>query len=545
MKKLSVFERQSGLNKLKTEEFDIVIVGGGINGAGVARDAASRGLKVAVVEARDFSFGTSSRSSKLIHGGIRYLENLEFGLVFEALSERKTLFEIAPHLVHPLRFVLPVYKNSRVGMFKMSLGMWLYDMLSLFDAPESHERLDEAETMERLPMLETKNLEGAFAYYDAYMDDDRLTLETLRSAVAMGATAVNYTSVIGQTSDSSGKILSLKCRDEISGQTFEIKGRHFIGSVGPWTDIFGQDILGKWKKTLRPTKGVHITLDRNRLPLKEAIVMVDDAKNRIVFGIPRHEMIIIGTTDTDYPGDPATVHTERNDINYLKSVIEEYFPGARLTEADILSSYSGVRPLMHDGSESEGKTSREHKIWTHGENLTFVAGGKYTTYRLMSEQVVDHALQSFAMEERVKFSHSSTKKPLNELASPSQFLRAKNLIPELATHYGYTNEEVAFLVERHGMEAEELLSRGMRESLNTVWEIEAYHAIHNTMCMNLDDFYIRRVPLFLSRADHGLPFIESVVSVFARYLGWDEQEKTEQKGRLHKHLKFEMGWRLS
>ena len=231
--RLSVHDRPQMIEHMQNETFDLAIIGGGITGAGVARDAASRGMKVALIEANDFAFGTSSRSSKLIHGGIRYLENYEFHLVFEALSERALLFDIAPTLVHPLRFVLPLYEGNRVGMFKMGLGMWAYDALSLFEAPEPHERLSADESVERLPLLQRSGLQGSYVYSDAYMDDDRLVLETMRSAVSMGAKVANRV----RAADAvliDGKVSALVCRDEISKQTFNIKAKHFVSTVGPW-----------------------------------------------------------------------------------------------------------------------------------------------------------------------------------------------------------------------------------------------------------------------------------------------------------------------
>lgn len=539
MPSLNGFQRSDCLTKLKSEVFDLVIVGGGITGAGVARDAASRGLRVAVIEAKDFSYGTSSRSSKLIHGGIRYLENLEFGLVFEALSERKILFEIAPHMVHPLKFVIPIYQSSRVGMFKMGLGMWLYDVLSLFDAPESHERWDEDQTMSRLPLLNPKALCGSYAYYDAYMDDDRLTLETLRSAQSLGAVCVNYARVIGRN-HKADFTTGLLVRDEVSGEEFEVKGHHFVGSVGPWTDLFGKQTLSSWQKTLRPTKGVHITLDRNRLPLKEAIVMIDDEKNRIVFGIPRHEMIIIGTTDTDYPGDPSDVKTDPKDVEYLLEVAAEYFPGANLTSKDILASYSGVRPLVFDGAASEGKTSREHKIWGDPRNFTFVAGGKYTTYRHMAEQIVDFAIDALPEEVRARTGRSSTKEPLNPKASLASFSKARAVLD--SGQWPLPSEEMRLLCERHGLEFLDVLKAGENRGFTSIWEYEALHAIRNTMCQHLDDFLIRRVPLFLATKDHGARFWPQILKVFSEELAWDKSREAAELNRVEQHLKSEMGW---
>ncbi|MCB0371328.1 MAG: FAD-dependent oxidoreductase, partial [Bdellovibrionales bacterium] len=235
--------------------------GGGITGAGVARDAASRGLKVILIEANDFASGTSSRSSKLIHGGIRYLENLEFHLVFEALSERKLLFELAPHLVHPLRFLLPLYKGQRVGMFKMGLGMWLYDCLSLFEAPQMHEHLNKFETQERIPGINNNQLSGSYEYSDAYMDDDRLVHETLRSAHQFGAHCLSYVKATGvEFKNQQKEIQFIECVDKETNHSFKIKAKHFVSTVGPWTDELAKIIVPHWNNIMRLSKGVHLTL---------------------------------------------------------------------------------------------------------------------------------------------------------------------------------------------------------------------------------------------------------------------------------------------
>lgn len=539
--------RHENLQKLRNEKFDLVIIGGGISGAGVARDAASRGMRVALVEANDFASGTSSRSSKLIHGGIRYLENLEFGLVFEALSERRNLTEIAPHLVHPLRFMLPVYKGDRVGMFKMGLGMWLYDALSTFEAPQMHERLSREEALERMPILEPNNLVGAYVYSDAYMDDDRLVIETLRSAHRQGAVAVNFCSAIGGEMVE-GRLAKIKVRDELSKEEFFIEGRHFVSTVGPWTDLVAPKLIGEWKKKMRPSKGIHLTFDRKRIPLSSAVVMVSDDQKRIIFGIPRHEMIIIGTTDTDYPQDPREVHSERADVEYLLKIVGEYFPNADITEKDILASYAGVRPLVDDGSETESKTSREHLILYDPRNVTFVMGGKYTTYRRISEEVVEETLKAFTFEECVKWGKGNTNVPLNPLVTREKLLRASQQAEEMAERFGLDVDTVNFLVERHGEEAfavlEEFGHLGRRAGKEASrWLIEAAHAIQQTMCLNLVDFYLRRSPLFLARADHGLMFMSIIADYFQKVFGWSEDEKKQQINAVHQHIQFELAWR--
>lgn len=540
-------QRARHLDKLENEEFDLLIVGGGITGAGVARDAASRGMKVGLIEMSDFAEGTSSRSSKLIHGGIRYLEYFEFGLVFEALSERRILFEIAPHLVHPLRFILPVYKGARVGFFKLGLGMWLYDLLSLFEAPEMHQKLTDDESVERLPFLDKKGLQGSYAYYDAYMDDDRLVFETLRSAEEFGACSVNFVEAVSPIWSEEKNLTGLVLKDHLSGRTIKARARHIISSVGPWTDQLGEILLPDWKKMMRPSKGIHITIRRDRLPMSDAVVMVSDDQKRIVFGIPRHEMIIIGTTDTDFDLDPRHVQSEEKDIRYLLEVVNDHFPGAHLTAQDIVASYSGVRPLVHDGSESESATSREHLIFTDRRGLTVVAGGKYTTYRAMSEETVNSALTAFSLEEQVKFGRPLTKQALNPLATPEIFSRKQGFVGFISQKYEIPEDLAAELFDRHGEEAEHIgfLMSQIEESslLLRRWKAELIHAVNTTMCLRLVDFYLRRTPLFLSEFDHGFQMADELVRCMGTILNWSPEEIDEQLGLLESHVKKEMGWR--
>jgi len=540
---MNIESRAAALKDMQGEVFDLVIIGGGITGAGVARDACSRGMRVALIEARDFAFGTSSRSSKLIHGGIRYLENLEFHLVFEALSERQILFEIAPHLVHPLRFILPIYKGGRVPAWKMGIGMWIYDALSLFEAPELNEYFSADELQRDFPALQTDQLTGGFAYSDAYMDDDRLVLETLRSAHRLGAVMANYVKATGaQFTD--GKVSAVECVDALTGAPFRVAGRHVISTVGPWTDRLGENLFKQWKKTLRPSKGVHLTFKQSRLPLHDAVVM--GAENRIVFAIPRHEMVIVGTTDTDYPGDPGEVRTEPEDVDYLLRVIEKYFPGAQIGRADIVGCYAGVRPLIYDGSESESKTSREHAIWTDPRGVTFVAGGKYTTYRNMATQTVEHALHGFPTEDHVRFGRAQTKAPLNPLITDMQWKRSIGLADEMAARWGVAEAITRALTFRHGFEAEKILEQSYglishaSSSEEQLWCMEAIHAMEHTMCLTLVDFFFRRTPLVLAREDHGAPFAATVGRVMAQRLGWSDRRLNDEINAMQNHLAWEL-----
>lgn len=540
MKEFSFRTRNENKQKLRNEVFDLVVIGGGINGAGIARDAAMRGMKVAVIEAKDYASGTSSRSSKLIHGGIRYLENYDFKLVFEALSERSKLFEIAPHLSHHLRFMIPLYKNSRVGMFKMGLGMWAYDALALFQSPEFHERLNPTETLERMPILRPDELKGSYVYSDGYMDDDRLVHETLRSANEYGAVSVNYFKASSLQWDEKGNFQKLLIRDQLSSEEIWVEGRHLISSVGPWTDQLGHDLFKKWENVLRPTKGIHLTFQKDRLPLSSAVVMAAEKSDRIVFGIPRHEMVIVGTTDTDYKVSPDGVVATQDDVRYLIEIVNSYFPGAKIQKEDIVATYAGVRPLVRDESSSEGKTSREHSIWSDPRGITFVAGGKYTTYRLMSQQVVDHALHYFDIATRLRFQKANTYQALNRFVEAERYRQSFYQVDSWAEYFRRDRQDVQLLTERYGAEALSILEAG--NGLDNIWEIEAVQAIRKTMCLQLTDFMTRRVPLFLADAGHGDKFLDGLARVFQNELGLSDSQIQSQLEDYKEHIKRELGW---
>lgn len=538
MKTFSAQERTLYLQRMQNERFDLVIIGGGINGAGLARDACLRGMKVALIEANDFASGTSSRSSKLIHGGIRYLENYEFHLVFEALSERHKLLNMAPHLVHPLKFMIPMYEGGRVSPALMSVGMWLYDALSLFDAPENHERLLPEEALEEIPFLQSEGMQAAFTYYDAYMDDDRLTIETLRSAHEAGLCAANYVRATGCGMDDKGVVQAITARDMKSNREIIIRGDHFVSTVGPWVDELGSSFFKDWKKKLRPTKGVHLTFDRNRFPLTSAVVMA--AEKRIVFAIPRHEMVIVGTTDTDFKGDLNKVVAEKSEVSYLLGVIDKYFPGLKMSVDDIQSTYAGVRPLVDDGAQTEGKTSREHTIITDDHGITYVMGGKYTTYRKIAEQAMNEVLHYFPIEKRVQWNRCQTNQLLNPLVSSEVLDSADTWSRKVSAFSGLNLADSRRLFERHGCEAFDII-RGLGPGKMAI-EYEASHALLSTMCLSLRDFYFRRVPLFLASPDHGLRHLKDIAQVFRSFHNWSEAELKDQIEDLEAQMRLELAW---
>ena len=528
------------MGNFSDQHFDLVIIGGGIMGAGIAREASIRGMKVILLEKNDFASGTSSRSSKLIHGGIRYLANLEFNLVFESLQERSNLFEMAPNLVWPARFVLPVYKGEKFGMNKMGIGMMLYDLFVGINPLPPHRRLCASETMNIIPILKKEDLTGSFVYSDAYTDDSRLVIETIRSAKKLGAVCLSYSEVVSFKKEN-GKIVGVNAKSE--GRTFEVSGKHFVSAVGPWTDIFAKNNLEDWKNFMKPSKGIHITLDRSRLKLDSSVVMVDSKNSRIVFCMVRNDMIIIGTTDTHFEGRPDDVSSTSEDINYLVRMFNTYFPGAKIEKQDIIASFSGVRPLVDDGQISTNKVSRELKIIKDPRNITFIAGGKFTNFRKTAYEVVDSILNTYSFKNYNRFnpvSHRSLE-VLNPKATSSGFLKSKNLIPLWQKETGLSLEEVEYLQKRYYMETEDILSYKV-EPYNII-SLEVEHSIRNLMCFHLVDFFLRRTSIFYSLPDNAQKLYSKVANQMAQRLGWSESQTEHEILALKNHLLSEMKWK--
>ncbi len=373
--------RQS-LTSLAGTAFDVLVIGGGIVGAGVVRDAASRGLRPLLVERADFSSGTSGRSSRLLHGGLRYLAQWRFGLVREASVEKMTLSRIAPHLCQPLPFLFPVRRGDGWWLWQLSLGVFVYDLLCGGRNLGRSTTLRTDRVRQLVPGLRPDGLVGATRHFDALTSDARLVLDTLLSAREDGAVLRNYTAFVSATPGPDGWSCTL--RDEDAGITAEVTARVVVNAAGPFAPNFPQSGVH-----LRLTKGVHLVVDRQRLPVDEAIILTEG--RRILFVIPWGERLILGTTDTDYVGDPAAVRTEPADVRYLLDVVNDAFPGIHLSPADVIATWAGVRPLVASGQRagSPSDISRRHIIRMPHPGWFDVAGGKLTTYRLMAEQTID------------------------------------------------------------------------------------------------------------------------------------------------------------
>ncbi|HWQ91858.1 MAG TPA: glycerol-3-phosphate dehydrogenase/oxidase [Clostridia bacterium] len=382
-----VLSRSETLASLEQEPLDVLIIGGGIVGSGIARDAALRGLRVGLVEQHDFAFGTSSRSSRLLHGGLRYLAQGRVGLVHEASVEKKVVHHIAGHLADPLPFLFPTYRGNRHWvLWQLKIGVKIYDLLCGGRNLGSSSWLSPAELLRKVPGLQTRGLNGAVRYYDGLTNDARLTIDTLRSAARAGALILNYCRY-KDAAKVANNVWECQLEDVAAQQCFKVSARTVVNATGPWADG-----LPHSRVKLRVTKGVHLVIERARVPVPETVVMTEG--KRILFAIPWGERTILGTTDTDYNGPLDDIQADASDINYVLKVTNEVFPQAKLVPSDVISAWAGVRPLVADPNGKPSDISRSHEIRSPEPGWWDVAGGKLTTYRLMAEQTVDQLAQA-------------------------------------------------------------------------------------------------------------------------------------------------------
>ncbi len=532
--------RSERWNSIADDGVDVLVVGGGIVGTGIARDAARRGLSVVLCEMDDLAYGTSSRSSKLVHGGLRYLEQYEFSMVFESVSERRTLMDLAPHLVNPLGFLFPVYQDARKPLFLINAGMWLYDGLALFRAPRRHENLKADKVREVEPLLDQRNLKGAPLYYDCSTDDARLTLETALDAQLAGATILTRAKVTRLLKDERGLVVGARIEDP-SGElaSREIRAGVVVNATGPWTDDTRSmsHVPGEqFRAVLRRTKGIHVVVPAEKLPLNHAVVCFHPEDKRVLFALPWGDRTYIGTTDTDYEGDLRDVAATSEDVHYLLRAAARYFPKNVLSADDVIATWAGLRPLVapQDSSVGESAVSREHEILVGRDGLITIAGGKLTTYRKMAAEVVDQALNWMRLGGKLQ----KTVRPAKTETIP---LPGGDGWPEDDNHDavaaqvreasgGLLSQETArHLADTYGMRAIPL-AESVRETpakakplVDGRPEIEGqvYWAAEQELALTVSDVLIRRTQLFYRDLDQGLGCAERVAEILSDSLSKD------------------------
>jgi glycerol-3-phosphate dehydrogenase len=491
----SSINRDNAIAQLSTTSFDVLVIGGGITGAGIALDAAARGLTAALIEKTDFAYGTSSRSTKLIHGGLRYLKQLEFGLVKEVGSERAIVHALAPHLVVPEKMLLPLYEKRGLGYFLTSVGLKLYDWLAGVKQEDQRKMLTRPQTLKYEPLLKSDDVKGGAIYAEYRTDDARLTIEIAKKAYQYGAVLANYCEAKNFIYAHDG-IESVEVLDKISKKTFTVSAKVVVNAAGPWVDTLREINRSKTNKYLHLTKGVHIVVPYHRLPVRQAIYF-DVPDGRMIFAIPRGRITYVGTTDTDYKGDTDEVYTNHQDARYLIDAVNETFPSVRLTMADVESSWAGLRPLIHEEGKSASELSRKDEIFESPTGLISIAGGKLTGYRKMAERVVDLVIKRKFEELPLKkcFTHSIrfTPSPLKNSADARNF--EKTIVGRVEA-LSLKGEDASYLVHLYGSQAEIILQK-MSDIVEADPETRlakamAWFGIHHEMVVNAEDFYVRR-----------------------------------------------------
>jgi glycerol-3-phosphate dehydrogenase len=523
------FDRTESLRRLADDPFDVLVVGGGITGVGSALDAASRGLRTALIERDDFASGTSSKSSKLAHGGLRYLQQGEVRLVYEALRERQRLTRNAPHLVKMLPFLLPIFKGSG-GVINKKLArtlgsaMWMYDLTGGARIGKFHERISAEVAHGHMPTLPAEKLASSYLYYDATVDDARLCLTVARTAaIEFGAVAVNGTSLVGIDKDADGHIRSARVLAD--GQEITVRCQAIINAAGVWSDDVRALDEGQHPDSIRPAKGIHITVPWDKVRNDIAVVVPVPKDKRSVFVVPWGDLTYVGTTDTDYQGPLDDPPVTREDVDYLLGALK--FTG--ITDRDIVGTWAGLRPLVK--SAHSGRTadlSRRHKVSPSASGVVTVTGGKLTTYREMAEDAVDEVIDVLGHRVRGVAKRSHTARIRLRGAEGYEALVAEGpkgddpIVEHLANRYGGDARTVMALVDADGSLGEPLVA-GL-----PYLRAEAVYAARHEMARSVDDVLSRRTRARLLARDASAAAAEDVASLIGPVLGLDEAELSAQ-----------------
>ncbi len=527
------------------ENTDLLVIGGGISGAGVALDAASRGLKVILVEKDDFASGTSSASSKLIHGGFRYLKNRDFKLVFEALHERGLLLNLAPGIVEPLPFLVPVYNKQlkHIGrLFKWVVDPEGYTIMELLKAPlalrlsvlaydllagkrkiKPHKILSKQEILKIEPGLNPNGLSGGAVYWDAFGLDFKLTLNVLKKARENGARCLNY-AYVKEFIKEGNKIVGATIVDRIDGSESKIFSKKIVITAGPWADIIRAK-MGIQSKMLKPSKGSHIVLSREKIQIRNAIVM-EAIDGRLTFAIPWDDLVIVGTTEIEHQSSPDNAVVSLEEVNYLIEVVNRYFPNANIMYKDIIATYSGVRPLV-DEKTSVSEVSREHRIIEEPEGVITLTGGKLTTYRVMAKDVVDILTSERCATESIKLKEQISQVPL-ELEDDIK----KHLLKI------YDKEEIVKIGEliRENPKLKDRIS----PRHPYIWA-EVNLAVELEFARRLSDVIVRRLGFYFRGCD--IQIATRIAEHMAGLLGWDTQRMREEIEDYKSFVEKNMEWK--
>jgi glycerol kinase len=527
--RFSVLDRKPLLHQVKHTKYDILIIGGGVTGAGIALDAASRGLKTCLIEKNDFASGTSNKSTKLIHGGLRYLKQMEIGLVKESGSERAIVHNLVPHLVVPEKMLLPLIEGGTYGKTMTSIGLKVYDLLANVEGDDKRKMLSADETLSKEPLLNKEHLKGGGYYAEYRTDDARLTIELLKKASAFGADILNYCEMKNFVYKNNGKIKHVVCKDHNTGEAFIIKSKAYISAAGPWVDKVRTKDTSLNNKRLHLTKGVHLVFSKARFPLSQSIYF-DVPDGRMIFAIPRGRATYVGTTDTTYKGDLNRVVATEDDANYLIDAVNNMFPDLNLTIEDIESNWAGLRPLIHEDGKDPSDLSRKDEIFVSDSGLVSIAGGKLTGYRKMAQRTIDEALKQFKKKKLKAIKDSTTKRiqltsePLKDLKAVNQYrITLEHRLKDLGVEDPY---QAWYYTSNYGKQSDIILKK-MNYFINPtpierLIRAELWYTVHHEMVNGLSDFFVRRTGRLYFDIESVHQFRHIVEEDLIKYLKWDE-----------------------
>ncbi len=526
--------RSGSLRAMAASQLDVLIIGGGITGAGIALDAASRGMRVGLVEMQDFAAGTSSRSTKLVHGGLRYLKQLEIGVVAEVGKERAIVYENGPHVTTPEWMLLPFYKGGTFGKFTTSIGLRVYDFLAGVKRSERRKMLGKAETLAKEPLLKEDGIKGGGYYVEYRTDDARLTIEVLKKAIDSGAMAVNYARAEKLLYDGKGTVCGAEVHDIIGGTTHRLSATYVINAAGPWVDDVRELDGSKRGKTLRLTKGVHLVFDGGRFPLRQAVYF-DTPDGRMVFAIPRDGKTYFGTTDTNYAGDTAHPAMTAADRDYLLAAANGMFPRLRLTSVDVESSWAGLRPLIQQEGKSPSEVSRRDELFVSESGLLSIAGGKLTGYRKMAENVVDKVVSLMKSNGNGGSYGSSMTRDLpisgGDVGGSARFEAYVRSAVADGERAGFSRLDADFLARRYGSNVSRIFDDAEQSGrLAGVYGLPSdlaamlrYSMLHE-MAVTPADFFVRRTGDLFFRMDTVRAWKEPVIRAMEQELGWSAEQ---------------------
>lgn len=539
--------RKKITQELQKTTFDLLIIGGGITGAGIALDAASRGMKVALIEKGDFASGTSSKSTKLIHGGLRYLKQFDFWLVKEVGTERAIVHKLAPHLVVPEKMILPLIDGGTYGEWLTSIGLKVYDILASVEGEDKRKMLDKEEALEKEPLLPKSILNGAGYYAEYRTDDARLTLEVLKTALNYDAKIINYTKATEFIYEEN-RVVGAKVKDVISDESFDIKAKYVVNATGPWVDTLRQTNHSKTGKRLHLTKGVHLVVAHDKLPVKQSVYF-DVPDGRMMFAIPRGKVTYFGTTDTNYQQDKDNVNTSLVDATYLIAAVNNMFPDIDISLEDVQSSWAGLRPLIHEEGKSASELSRKDEIFVSDTELISIAGGKLTGYRKMAERIVDLVAKKYERRFEKKFGEIKTKEIILSGGEFKDFNEVKSYIDAIhnrIAEVGFNEKDAQYLVYNYGKQTDIILQKYDDLSLKMSEEgepkkmlkAEALFCIENEMTCTPTDFFMRRTGRLFFNTQSVFLYKSFILEIFKNKFSWNEKTSKKHQEELDKHLEL-------